>query len=111
MRKAGALVALIAGLYGTVVAFLTLIVVGGIGAAARFDDFAVWLGWSGVLFSLSAALLGAACLVSPSRRPARLLLVNTLAGAVLSLTPVAICMVAAFIGGVLAVRGEQRLPS
>lgn len=111
MRKTGGVVALVAGLYGTVAAFVALIVVGGIGAAAKLDDLAVWLGWGGVLFSLIAAFLGAACIVSPSRRPARILLVNALAGAALSLPPVAICMIAAFIGGMLALREEQRLPS
>jgi ABC-type transport system involved in multi-copper enzyme maturation permease subunit len=112
MRKAGGMIALFAGLYGVIAALITLIVLGGVGAGAKLDDLAICLGWCGVVFSFAAAVLGAICIFGRSSRPALLLIFNSLLGAVFGVTPVSLCMAAAFIGGLLAfVGGFSRSPS
>ena len=105
MRKKGGLIAVVAGLYGLEAAIITLIVLGGVGPAARIRDLVVWLGWVGVISSLATIVLGTICIVTTSMRPALLLVLNTLIGALVGVTPVAIFMAPAFIGGLLAVLG------
>jgi hypothetical protein len=112
MRKKGGILAVVAGLYGALAATITLIVLGGIGSRARIDDLVVCLGWAGVVSSVLTIILGTICLLTTtSTRPALLLALNALVGAVLSVTPVKIFMALAFIGGLLAVLGGVSKPS
>ena len=103
MRKAGGIVALIAGIFGVLAAVVTL-GVGGIGSALETKNAqtVVWLGWGGIAFSFLTIVLGALCMSATSRTPGYLLLLSSIAGAILGGTLVAICMALAFVGGLLA---------
>lgn len=108
VRKAGGLVALIAGIFAVMAALLTL-VLGGAGKAvdARNADTVIMLGWGGVAFSFLTIVLGAVCMSATSRWPGVLLIVCALAGAVLGGTLVALFMALALIGGNLALFGRK----
>ena len=110
MRKKGAILAVIAGLYALIAAIITLIVVGGVGPAARIRDLGIWLAWGGVISSLATIVLGAICRISTSRKAALLLVFNALFGAALAVTPVSIFLAIAFIGGLLALLGGGSNP-
>jgi hypothetical protein len=110
MRKAGALLALLAGLYGALAAIITLIVLGGIGASASVDLRGVSLGWVGLALSFLIIILGAICIRTTSQRPVFLLLLCALAGAAISETLVSLCMASAFFSGLLATRGRFSIP-
>ena len=103
MTKAGGIIALIGGIFGTGAALVTLLV-GGLATAfeAEGAGLVVWLGWGGVLFSFLTIILGAVCIGATSRTPAVLLILSAIAGAILGGTLVAICMVLPLIGGILA---------
>lgn len=112
MRKAGGIVSLIAGIFGIFAAGITLIV-GGIGSAASVDRAGevLGLGWGGVAFSFAVIILGAVAMGSSSRVPGMLLIVASLAGAILGGTLVAIFMALAFVGGILATIGARQVPA
>lgn len=110
MKKAGGIVAIIAGVFGVLAAGATLLV-GGAGAALDGDesDTVVWLGWGGVLFSFAVIVLGAVTLGAKGRVPGILLMVCSVLGAILGGTLVAVFMVLALIGGILAVLGTKKV--
>ncbi len=110
MKKAGGIVALVAGIFGVIAAFMTLLV-GGIGSATKAESAStvVGLGWGGVAFSFIVIVLAAVAMGSNSRMPGILLIVASLAGAVLGGTLVALFMVLAFIGGILATIGTKKV--
>ena len=104
MRKAGGIIALIAGVFAVLAAIVTL-AIGGLGSAfaAHNAGTVVWLGWGGVLFSFLVIVLGAVCTGATSRVPAILLIVCAIFGAVLGGTLVALFMALALLGGLVAV--------
>lgn len=104
MRKAGGIVGLIAGILGVLAAVATLFI-GGLGAAfeAEGSNQIVGFGWGGILFSFLAIVFGAITMGSKGRIPGLLLLVVSIAGAILGGTLVAIVMGLSAIGGLLAV--------
>jgi hypothetical protein len=108
MRKAGGIVALIAGIFGVLAAAVTLMI-GGVGAAFENDkaQMVVWLGWGGVAFSFLTIVLGAVAMNARSRWPGGLLMICAIAGAILGGTIVAVFMVLAFCGGLLAALGRS----
>lgn len=103
MRKAGGIIALIAGIFAVFAAGFTLFT-GGLGAAfeAEGADTIVLLGWGGVLFSFLTIVLGAVAIGAKGRIPGVLIVVCAIAGAILGGTFVAIFMALAGIGGLLA---------
>lgn len=109
MRKAGGIIALIAGVFGILAAGITLMV-GGVGAAFKADSAHVvlGLGWGGVGFSFLVIVLGALSTSSNSRIPGLLLILASIFGAVLGGTLVAVFMVLALVGGLLATIGGSR---
>jgi hypothetical protein len=109
MQKAGGIIALIAGIFGVFAAALTLMV-GGLGAAFKADqaETVVGLGWGGVLFSFLVIILGAVAMGAKSKSPGALLILASIAGAILGGTLVAIFMVLAFVGGLLAMVGTKK---
>ena len=109
MRKAGGIIGLIAGIFGIFAAGITLMV-GGIGSAVKADSaqMVVGLGWGGVGFSFLVIVLGAVAMGANSRLPGMLLILASIFGAVLGGTLVAIFMLLAFVGGVLATIGGGR---
>jgi hypothetical protein len=112
MRKAGGIIALIAGVFAVIAAVITLLI-GGTGSVlnTKGADTVVMLGWGGVAFSFLTIVLGAVCMISTTRWPAGLLIICSLAGAVLGGTLVAIFMVLAFIGGMLGLFGRTPAPA
>ena len=108
MRKAGGIVALIAGMFAVVAAGFTLLV-GGMGSVAKANnaDTALMLGRGGVIFSFLTIVLGAVALGADSRWPGILLILCAIAGAILGGTLVAIFMALALIGGILASLGKK----
>jgi len=109
MRKAGGIIALIAGIFGVLAAGVTLFI-GGAGGAFEADgaDTVILLGWGGVLFSFLTIVLGAVCMGANSKIPGVLLILCSVAGAILGGTFVALFMVLAFIGGILSLFGNNK---
>ena len=108
MRKAGGIVALIGGIFGVIAAIATL-AIGGAGAAFEAKDahVVVNLGWGGIAFSFLTIVLGAVCMNASSRWPGILLILCSIAGAILGGTFVAVCMTLALVGGFLALLGKR----
>ncbi len=106
MRKAGGVIALIAGIFGIIAAGATLFL-GGLGSALNSEGAStvVGLGWGGIVFSFITIILGAIALGVASRIPGVLLIICALAGAILGGTLVAVFMVLALIGGILVTIG------
>lgn len=109
MKKAGGIVAIIAGVFAVMAAFATL-AIGGISSAfeAEGSGTIVGLGWGGVVFSFAVIVLGALCLGAKSRTPGALLIVASVAGAILGGTFVALFMVLSLFGGILATIGTKK---
>lgn len=109
MQKAGGIIAIIAGIFGVFAAFITLLV-GGMAAGfeAEGANTVIGLGWGGVLFSFICIILGAVAMGAKRRLPGALLILTSIAGAILGGTLVAIFMVLALIGGILAMIGIKR---
>lgn len=109
MQKAGGIIALVAGIFGVLAAIFTLLV-GGLGAGLEAEKAStvIGLGWGGVLFSFLTIILGAITLGAKGRTPGILLMICAVAGAILGGTIVAIFMVLAFLGGLIAtLRGSK----
>jgi len=109
MKKAGGIVALIAGIFGTFAGGATLFI-GGVGGAfdAEGAETVVGLGWGGIFFSFLTIILGAVCMGSQSRIPGILLIICSILGAVLGGTMVALFMALALVGGILATIGTKK---
>jgi hypothetical protein len=109
MQKAGGIIALISGIFATLAAVATLFI-GGLGSAFKADGAStvIWLGWGGIGFSFLVIILGAVAMGASSRIPGVLLILASVAGAILGGTLVAICLVLALIGGVLATFGVKK---
>ncbi len=103
MRKSGGIVALIAGLLGFIAAVFTL-VVGGIGSNFNADagDTIIDLGWSGILICFLIIVLGAIAMNAKTFIPGILIIVSSIFGAIYGGTLVAVLMILALVGGVLA---------
>jgi len=109
MRKAGGIIGLIAGIFGVLAAGATLFMGGLAGAfEAEGAETVVGLGWGGVLFSFLTIVLGAVCIGAKGKLPGVLLIVSAILGAILGGTLVAIFMVLALIGGILALFGTKK---
>lgn len=109
MRKAGGIVALIAGIFGVLAAGVTLFMGGLAGALeAEGANTVVGLGWGGVLFSFLTIVFAAICMGSESKWPGVILIITAILGAVLGGTLVAIFMALSLLGGVLALFGGKK---
>jgi hypothetical protein len=109
LQKAGGIIGLIAGTFGILAAVVTLFV-GGMGSAFKADNasMVVGLGWGGLLFSFLCITFGAIAMGSESKIPGALLTLSALAGAILGGTLVAVFMVLALVGGILATMGAKK---
>lgn len=109
MQKAGGIIGLVAGIFGVLAAIVTLIV-GGAGSAFQADQahLVVGLGFGGVFFSFLVIVFGAVAMGAKSKVPGALLTVSSIAGAIFGGTFVAVFMLLAFIGGILAVIGTKK---
>lgn len=109
MKKAGGIIALIAGIFGVIAAIVTMFI-GGVGAAFGGEgaETVIGLGWGGILFSFLVIIFGAVSIGAKGKVPGILLLVSAIAGAILGGTLVAIFMVLALVGGILAIIGKKK---
>ncbi len=109
MSKAGGIIALIAGILGTIAAIATLLM-GGLGAAfeAKGASSVVWLGWGGIFFSFLIIILGAVAIGAKSRIVGILLIASSILGGILGGTFVAVFMAMALVGGILATIGTKK---
>ena len=109
MKKAGGIIGIIAGVFGIFAAFSTLLL-GGVGAAfdAEGGDLVIALGWGGVIFSFLTIIFGALSISATSKVNGILLIISSILGMVLGGSFVAIFMLLALIGGILAVIGASK---
>jgi hypothetical protein len=109
MKKAGGIISLIAGIFGVIAAIATMFI-GGVGAAFGGEgaETVIGLGWGGILFSFLTIIFGAIAMNAKSKVSGILLIICAIAGAILGGTIVAIFMVLALVGGILAVIGKKK---
>ncbi len=112
MQKSGGIIALVAGIFAVFAAGVTLMV-GGLATAFKSDSgsLVVALGWGGLFFSFLTIVMGAVCISAKSKTPGTILIFSSILGAVLGGTFVAIFMVLALIGGILATVNTSALQS
>lgn len=112
LQRSGGIIALIAGIFSVFAAFATLFI-GGVGGAfgAQGADTVVGLGWGGVFFSLATMVLGVVNIVGKTKRPGYWLIGCSILGMILGGGLVAIFMLLALIGGIMAAMGGHRPPS
>lgn len=88
--------------------------IGGVGSAVNAENAntVIGFGWGGVLISFTTIVLGAIALGTKSRVPGILIVISSVAGAILGGTIVAIFMVLSIIGGILCIigGGKKKLP-
>lgn len=103
MRTAGGIIAVVAGVLSIGAAFFTLFV-GGVGGAfeAEGADTVIGLGWAGLFCSFLVIALGAATIASKGKTASILLVVVSIVTAIIGGGFVAIFMVLALIGGIMA---------
>lgn len=108
MKKAGGIVALIAGIFGVIAAGATLFV-GGAASALETEGAGtvVGLGWGGVVFSFLVIIFGAVAMGAKGKLPGILLIASSVLGAILGGTLVAIFMVLSLVGGILTLVGNK----
>jgi len=109
MQKAGGIIAIIAGIFGVFSAFATLFI-GGIGGAFEAEGASTvsGLGWGGLFFSFVVIILGAMAIGSKSKKIGVFLIIASVLGAILGGTLVAIFMVLALAGGIIATMGIKK---
>ncbi|EJF89417.1 hypothetical protein MEG_01888 [Bartonella tamiae Th307] len=109
MKIAGGIIGIIAGIFGFLAAITTLFI-GGIGSASEAEgaDMVIGLGWGGILFSFLCIIFAAVAIAAKGKVPGILLILSSLLGAFLGGTLVAICMVLALIGGIMALFGNKK---
>lgn len=110
MRKSGGLIALIAGLLGLIAAVITLLI-GGIGSNFNTDagDTIMGLGWGGILICFLIIVLGAVAMNAKTFIPGVLIIIASIFGAIYGGTLVAVLMILALVGGVLACMSNGEL--
>lgn len=115
MKKVGGIISLIAGICGTISAMVTLFselktlafnsgyepgsVIGRLGWIV---GAVTGLGWGGVAFSFLVIVFAAVAISAKGKIPGALLIISSVFGALLGGTLVAVFMVLALIGGILA---------
>ena len=112
MQKAGGIISIIAGVFGTIAAGATLLF-GGLGAAfdAAEANTVIGLGWGGVLFSFLVIISGALLMSAKNKKPAIATVIFSIFGVVLGGGLVAIFMGLSLIGGVLGFFGLKSTDS
>ena len=103
MKKSGGIIAIVAGAFSIIAAVITLFV-GGIGGALEAEgaDTVIGLGWLGLFLSFVVIILGAATITAKKRFVPILLLVCAATATIAGGTLVAIIMVLAILGALLA---------
>ena len=110
MRKAGGIITLIAGILGLITSLGTLLI-GGIGTTlnANNGDNIVILGWVGILICFSIIVLGAIAMNAKTSTSGIFIIITSICGAYYGGTFVAVLMILALVGGVLACMSNGEL--
>ena len=110
MRKAGGIITLIAGILGLITSLGTLLI-GGIGTTlnANNGDNIVILGWVGILICFSIIVLGAIAMNAKTSTSGIFIIITSICGAYYGGTFVAVLMILALVGGLLACTGNDEL--
>lgn len=108
MIKTGGILAIIAGLLGLLAGFVTLFL-GGLGSAfsASGASDVVSFGWGGILFSLLVVIYGGIAISKPKPGATGIIL-SAILGMALGGTLVAILMILALVGGIMAAIGKPK---
>ncbi|MGB7815371.1 MAG: hypothetical protein WBL28_03365 [Methylotenera sp.] len=109
MGKSGGIIAIIAGILGLLPAALTLML-GGLGAAFQADraNSVIAFGWGGIFFCFLTIVFGAIAINEKnSKMPGILIVISSILGAIYGGKLVAVLMVLAFVGGMLAMLGSS----
>jgi len=108
MIKTGGILAIIAGVLGLLAGFVTLFL-GGLGSAFSASGFGdvVSLGWGGILFSLLVVVYGSIAISKPKPGATGIIL-SAILGIALGGTLVAVLMVLALVGGIMAAIGKTK---
>ena len=109
MKVGGGIIALIAALFGTIMAFITL-AIGGLGGAFGGEgaETVMGLGWAGIFLSFAIIAFAVAGMFAKSKIPAIAVIILSIVTAIAGGTLVAIFMVLALTGGVLALVGVTK---
>ncbi len=120
MKKSGGIITLVAGILGTIAALFTLLAGGMVagleGASASLGNTAVDNSASsqigtfallGLLASFITIILGAISMGAKTKKPSIAVMICAIVGAITGGTFVAVCMVLALIGGLLAFLGTK----
>lgn len=109
MKKAGGVIALIAALFGVVMAFVTL-GFGGLGSAIGGEgaDTVIGLGWAGILLTFAIIIFAVIAMFVKSMLPGIAIIVLSLIAAIAGGTLVAIFMILSLIGGILVTVGVSK---
>lgn len=112
MRKAGGIIGIVSGVLAVLAAGITLML-GGVGSTvdAGGAGTVILLGWGGVVFSFLIIVLGAVMIGSKTSRVGVLMMLCALFGALFGGTLVAVFMVLAFVGGLLALFEKKEVPA
>ena len=120
MQKAGGIIALIAGIFGFIAAIITLLAGGLVAGIESISDSSNsasteigTFGLLGIVFSFLTIIFGAIAMGAKSRIVGYLLIVCAIVGAITGGTFVAVCMVLALAGGIVAtigVKGDNKEP-
>lgn len=110
MKKAGGIIVLIAGIFGVIMAFVTLLV-GGMGSAFNAEgyDTIVGLGWGGVFFSFLDIIFGSIAIGARKKSLGVFIIISSLAGAILGGTLVAIFMILSLAGGIVIILSSSKI--
>jgi len=107
MKTAGGILAIIGGALGIIAALLTL-GIGGIGSAVGQDTGSIGLfGFGGLVFSTLVIIFGGLSLKALKRSTPTILILLSIAGAILGGGFVAFCMIFSLIGGILCLIGTK----
>jgi hypothetical protein len=109
MKKAGGIIALIAALFGTIMAFVTL-AFGGVGSALGGEgaETIIGLGWAGIFLTFAIIVFAVIAMFSKSKFPGIAIIILSAITVVAGGTLVAIFMVLSLIGGILVVVGAAQ---
>jgi len=109
MKIGGGIVALIAGLFGVIMAFITL-GIGGVGGAFGGEgaETVIGLGWAGIFLCFAIIAFAVISMFAKSKLPSIAVIVLSLITAIAGGTLVAIFMVLSLIGGVIALIGVSK---
>lgn len=109
MKTAGGIITLIGGLFGTIMAFITL-GIGGLGGAFGGEgaDTVIGLGWAGVFLTFTIIIFSVVSIFTKSKVPAITIIALSVITVIAGGTLVAIFMVLAFIGGIINLIGVSR---